>query len=233
MFNFFNKKLKDNEEFIAEQDGILVTKDKIDGNVKMSVEREMKSDEIRQTIETFAAHTGKLGIFKGNIDNAYESDFLGYTDKCPLCNHETEQMYSGFVYATQTRARVASGPCGHFCTNCPTVIIDDDLVRQAVSRGYKYGGTVAIETGYSKTILFKNFNGKKPTYVLGEDQGLEGIIGSSNFIEHEEAIFLDKYGMPQKTLADLHKKESTQKKKDKNRSKNKQAKKSRSNNRKK
>ncbi len=233
MFNFFNKKVKENEELVSDKDGVIVTQNKENSNVRMSMNREMNRSEIKETIESFAAHTGNFGVFKGKIENAYESDFLGYKDKCPVCEHKTEQMYSGFVYATQTRSRVASGPCGHFCSNCSTVIIDDDLIRQAVSIGYKYGGTVAIETGYGDTILFKRFNGKKPTYVLGEDEGMEGILDSVNFIKHEGSSFVNSYGMPQKTLEDKHRQESMQKKKDKNRSKNKQAKKSRSSSRKK
>jgi hypothetical protein len=234
MFNFFNKKIKENEDFLAEQDGVIAAKDKESGIIRISMDKEAKSQDVREMVESFAAQSEIKDIFKGNIENAYESDFLGYKDKCPVCSRETKQMYSGFVYATQTKARVASGPCGHFCTKCPTVIIDDDMMRQAVSSGFKYGGTVAIETGYAKeTILFKKFNGVKPVYVLGEDGGMEGITDSTNFIKHEGSTFLDNYGMPLKTLADYHKKESMQKKKDKARSKNRQAKKARSSNRKK
>jgi hypothetical protein len=234
MFNLFNNKLKENEDFLEEQDGIIVAQNKESGNVRMSMNREFSGKDVRETIEAFAEKSGVSDIFKGTIENAYESDFLGYVDKCPVCNHETKLMNSGFVYATQTRTRIASGPCGYFCTHCPTVIIDDDMMRQTVSPGFKYGGTVAIETGYAKTpLLFENFNGKKPTYVLDEYQNMDGIMGSLNFIQHEGAVFLDKYGMPLKTLADVQKKESLQKKKDKNRSKNRQAKKARSSNRKK
>jgi hypothetical protein len=122
-------------------------------------------------------------IFKGVVENAYESDFLGYKDKCPLCQTPTQQMYSNFIWANQEAARLMAAPAGHFCPKCPTVIIDDDIMQVGINKArFLYWGTVGIDAGVSTekdaVNLFKTFNGIKPTYILDENGGLGGIFNS-------------------------------------------------------
>ena len=175
-------------------------------------------------------------IFKGKVDNAYESDFLGYKDKCPLCNTRTVQQYSNFVWANQIAARLMAAPAGHFCPNCSTVIIDDDLMKAGVNTArFEYCGTCAIETGFESkkgdANLFKTLNGKKATYILNEQGGLGGILNSVHepsdqaYMVHNQDSFAPFYD-PAKSVQAKKKKES-------NKKKNKQAKQSRKANRKK
>ena len=186
------------------------------------------TEETRMQVEAFSK-ISNIEIFKGSIDNAYVSDFTGYLDHCPECNAPTKKMYSGFVYATQTLQRIMSAPAGHFCTSCPTVIIDDDTMRVGVKEGIRYGGTCAIETGYKELNMFKTLNGEKSVYILDPNQNLEGIVNSVNLIKHDDQVFIDPFsGDLFKPLRDV-----SNKQKQKNRSKNKAAKKSRSQNRKK
>lgn len=231
MFDFFKNKSK--SKVIGETEMGTMLHNEKSNIVTFAQNRKVTNAEVRAEMEVFS-EVSDLGIFKGNIDHAYESDFTGYTDHCPKCDAPTKQMYSGFVYATQTKARVMSAPAGHFCTKCPTVIIDDEMIREAIPPGFKYGGTCALEGNQNEPNLFSTFNGKKSTYVLDENQqGMEGIIGSLNFIEHEGSMFMNADGTFLPTTLDKQKKAQAEKQKSKNRSKNRAAKKSRSGNKKK
>jgi hypothetical protein len=229
MFSFFNKKTKKSEPVRFEHNAE-------EGVVRFEHDGEAHGRDNLVILEEFTKHNN-IPIFKGSIDNAYESDFLGYKDKCPLCNTPTVQHYSNFVWSNQVAARVLSAPAGHFCPNCPTVIIDDDMMKTGINKDrFVYWGVCAISTGFEKneegTTLFKTMNGEKVTYILDEYGGLDGILNSvhapknQKYINPNQAYAFDNLSNPNKTIQAKKKKES-------NKKKNKQAKQSRKANRKK
>lgn len=172
-----------------------------------------------------------IPIFKGILKNAYESDFLGYKDKCPECNTPTQRMMSNFAYATQEKPRLMAAPAGHFCPSCPTVIIDDDIMKLSIdSSRFAYGGVFTIETGYNEPQFFESFNGEKPLVILEEDMSTVGGIAQSVHII-EDGTFMYRSSrsreLPSKEH-NIHK----QKKKSSTRKKNKAAKNARKRNRK-
>lgn len=237
-FPFFNKKTKEGIGYdLNEETGVVRFEHNEKGYGKDSV----------GMLEAFSA-TGLIPIYKGlpQIEHAYESDFLGYTDKCPRCNTPTKQMYSNFVWANQVASRLMSAPAGHFCPNCPTVILDDSIMRSGVNKAkYEYWGVCGIDSGYSvkkdDINLFQTLNGAKPTYILDEKGGLGGILNSvhapseGTYYDQSGRVFGDSYidasslGSPNAVA----KSRQATNKKAKNKSKNKQAKQSRKANRKK
>lgn len=222
MFPFSNKKSKEGESVRFEHD-------KEKGIVRFEHDGETDGKGNISLIEELTKHSD-FPIFKGKVDNAYESDFLGYKDKCPLCNTPTVQHYSSFVWANQIASRLLAAPAGHFCPNCPTVIIDDDVVKNGTDRArFMYWGVCAIESGYNETNLFKTFNGEKPTYILDEKGGLDGILNSVHTPNGGTYMAHDSLKQQNKTLPNFQeKKKIVQRKK-----KNKQANQSRKANRKK
>jgi hypothetical protein len=241
MFSLFNKKNKEAE--ITSKDGEV-------RNVVILPEREDEATGVdNKPLLEAMAETSDVPIFKGEVENAYESDFLGYKDKCPLCHTPTQQMYSNYVWTNQVASRLMAAPAGHFCPNCPTVIIDDDIMQGGINKSrFLYWGTVAIDTGVSdkqdSVNLFQTFNGIKPTYILDKNGGIlnsvhqpsgqtfaEGSPGSlaslqNNAKKANYASNLDTVSNSNNTI-----KEKIQKAKSKK--KNKQAKQSRKANRKK
>ena len=186
-------------------------------------------------LEEFAK-LNNMPIFKGRVENAYESDFLGYKNKCPLCQTPTVQQHSNFVWANQVASRLMAAPAGHFCPNCPTVIIDDDVMKSGVNPKFQYWGTCAIDTGYEAKkedgfILFSSFNGIKPTYIMDEVGGLSGILNSVH--EPKEQVYREHTSLDKERGVNPQKTIQAQNKKNKNKTKNKQAKQSRKANRKK
>ena len=227
MLNFFNKKNKAEEPSkIFHNEATGVVRMEFDGNSDGKGNLPM--------LEEFAKHSN-FPIFKGTIENAYESDFLGYKDKCPLCQTPTVQHFSNFIWANQEASRIATAPAGHFCPNCPTVIIDDDVIKRAINPRFHYWGTCAIDTGFNTQTeavnLFKTFNGEKPTYILDENEGLSGILGSVH--EPNEQTYLVPNSREKEIKPNFQKSLQEKNKKAKNKTKNKQAKQSRKANRKK
>ena len=234
MIPFFKKKVKESTPPTFEHDeesGVLrIEHDgKTDGKGNLSL------------LEEFAKHRN-FPIFKGKVENAFESDFLGYKDKCPLCNTATVQHYSSFIWANQIASRLMAAPAGHFCPNCPTVIIDDDIMKSGVNKArFQYWGTCAIETGYEEkkgdTNLFRTLNGEKVTYVLDQDQGLNGILNSVHAPSGQNYLSSNEFDTFSSGIGNINldrvKNIQAKKKKENSKKKNKQAKQSRKANRKK
>lgn len=197
--------------------------------ITIQMDGETTGKENLSLLEEIAEHNN-VPIYKGAIVNVYESDFLGYKDHCPLCDTPTVQHATNFIWANQIASRLMTAPAGHFCPNCPTVIIDDDIIQLAVdSRRFEYWGVCGIETGYEKKqgySLFQTFNGQKPTYILSEEGGLDGILNSVHTPEG------GMYATPDaQTKISLSKAIQAKKKKEKNKSNNKQARQARKMNR--
>ncbi len=220
MFDFFKKKKKveDFDSSYNEKTGAL----------RFQTNEEVSAKSVKMQLDAFSEVSG-IPTFKGKVDNAYESDFLGYKDKCPLCATPTKQMYTGLVYATQIATRIMTAPAGYFCPNCPTVIIDDEIIEPNINPQFQYGGVVGFEAAQKDPILFKTLNGVKSTYVMDADGGIGGIVSSVHMIKHKGDTFMSG-GLGG---FDRTKSVSAQNQKSKNLTKNRKEKKSRSQNRKK
>ena len=182
---FWNRKKKEDKLNIEE---------KADGQKVLIREGEKSGQDSVELLE-FAAKQNGFPVFKGEVKHAYESDYLKYKDKCPRCQTATVQMMSNFAYATQEAARLSTSHAGHFCPNCPTVIIDDDVMRNSISDRFRYGGVTSIETGYTdKPSLFETLNGEKTVYILDEyHTGVVGISQSVNLID-EDSFYIGSDG---------------------------------------
>ncbi len=202
------KKVKESKDGQLPDNGkVEVHHNSKDGILKVVNNKEVSGKENTEMLEYFSEQN-KIPIFKGSVKHAYESDFLGYKDHCPKCDNVTQQMMSNFAYGTQEASRIASAPAGHFCTNCPTVIIDDDIMRSLIDKQkFIYGGVFTIETGYGKEEIFETFNGEKPIMILDEfksniygvsqsvhqsDLGLSGVFKTSAESKRQKSIALQK-----------------------------------------
>ncbi len=195
--------------------------------VRIVTEKEKTAEENIGMLETFS-NENQIPIFKGVVIHAYESDFLGYKDHCPKCDTPTQQMMSNFGYGTQEASRILTAPAGHFCSNCPTVIIDDDLMRTFIDKKFEYGGVFTVESGYhSKKELLQTLNGEKPVLIL--DPLKENIFGIAQSVHQDSSDYISVLRVSKETQLQLNRKQ--QKKKKSNKRKNKAAKKARKSNR--
>ena len=222
-----SEKNKPDIEKIQVTDEMEAEINRLEGSIKFVKEKEVSGKDNKDLLELFSEKSG-IPVFKDNIKHAYESDFLGFKDKCPRCNEHTEIMMSNFAYGTQDKSRIIAAPAGHFCTNCPTVIIDDDVIKNSINKKIDYCGVYEIETGYeTEKKLFETFNGEKPVFIL--DPSRTQVYGIQQSVHQSPDDYLQLIRVSKETQQQLNLKQ--QRKKKSNKRKSKAAKKARKNNR--
>ncbi len=129
-----------------------------------------------KAVHTEIAKATGTPIHEGKVEHAYSRNAVSRTDQCPRCSGRTLQQSANFIYATDIAPRVMFAPAGFFCADCPTVIIDEELIASGMKRGYAFQGVVGIDHGREKDPdLFRTWNGEKSVYVLDEDGKPLGI----------------------------------------------------------
>ncbi|MCB0592476.1 MAG: hypothetical protein H6557_17210 [Lewinellaceae bacterium] len=162
-------------------------------------------------IREFSAESG-IPFFEGEVEHAYSLNKVRTSGICPRCKAKTEQKYSSFVYAVQGGpARVNTSPAGYFCTNCPTVIIDENHIRNSVLGGYVYNGIVGLDIEPKGFNILKTWNGSEPIYLLGEDQEIIGIV-TKDEMKEDMGFYLPEESGRRSSLPNPKKKKQNRKK---------------------
>jgi hypothetical protein len=66
-------------------------------------------------------------------------------------------------------------PAGYFCTTCPTVIVDEEMLRAGITDGFHFQGVLGIDyEGQRPPDLFRTWNGRPTVYVVDEVPGSHG-----------------------------------------------------------
>ncbi|NQU40566.1 MAG: hypothetical protein HQ523_11480 [Lentisphaerae bacterium] len=118
-----------------------------------------------------------LALFEGNVTHGYSKKFLGNVAICPLCQSATQRRAANFIYATDIATRAMLAPAGFFCTTCPTVIVDEQMVATGVKHGYTFRRVVGIDYfGKKDPDYFGTWNGEKPIYILDEDEQIMDMV---------------------------------------------------------
>lgn len=112
-----------------------------------------------------------LPVFEGTVDHGYSMRSVGSHARCPRCNAATRRQMAHFIYATDIAPRVMFAPAGHFCTACPTVIVDENLIASGAKEGYSFRAVVGVDyVGKKPPDCFRTWNGHPLTYILDEDE---------------------------------------------------------------
>lgn len=126
----------------------------IDGEAAtVTVDLDEFGSEARPVLLDELSQASGLPVFAGSVEHGYAVRSLGSHARCPRCNAGTRQQMAHFVYATNIAPRVMFAPAGYFCTTCPTVIVDEDLIATGMKRGYRFRAVVGVDHG----------GGKRPT----------------------------------------------------------------------
>jgi hypothetical protein len=136
-----------------------------------------------------AAGMSDIAVYEGYIEHAYAKSHVHRTDQCPQCGAITQRRYGHFIYATQIATRVMFAPAGYFCTECPSVIIDEDIIRNGITdRKFRFQGVLGIDYGKErKPDIFRTWNGREAVYVLDEDLRPMGISTFDSGHSHPQA----------------------------------------------
>lgn len=132
---------------------------------------EVPAEDRAKALQVITEKTG-IPMFTGTVEHGYSLAKVADPTKCPRCAAPTEWRYTDFIYATQSKPRVMRAPAGRFCTRCPTVVVDEDLLQRGVSRGFVYRGVLGVETDHPQ--MFTTWNGKATVIILDEEtEGVE------------------------------------------------------------
>lgn len=136
-------------------------------------------DEFKEVVSQVSEFT----FFEGHVEHGYSLERVSSPQECPRCQARTRQHYAEWIYSTQIAPRLMLAPAGYFCTRCPTVIVDEALIRSGVKPGYKFLGVVGLDhEGGKNPDFFKTWNGHKVVHVFDErgiHQGLSALGAGS------------------------------------------------------
>ena len=132
-----------------------------------------------------------IPIHDGDVEHGYSAEKVVNPAKCPRCGAPTELRYADFIYATQKTPRIMMAPVGFFCTQCPTVVVDEELMRRGVSGDFVYRGVIGIECeNKKKGGPFKTWNGNETIVFIDEVENTIELLtkGESARSSHRAAI---------------------------------------------
>lgn len=130
----------------------------------------------------------EIPLFKGSVEHGYAAAHIKDLDCCPRCGGRTERRYANFVYLTQLMLRVMVVPAGHFCTACPSVIVEEDLIIGGISeKRFKYKCTIGLDFDKKKEPeFFKTWDGERRVFIFDEDECLEGVTTHAELARLQE-----------------------------------------------
>ena len=135
----------------------------------------LKEDEKREFYSAVSEHS-QMELYRGHIDHGYAMDTVATPASCPRCQAPTRQHYANFIYATQIAPRVMFAPAGYFCTACPTVVIDEALIREGINQQFVYRGVLGLDyEGEKHPDILKTWNGDKTVYIFDEHTNPTGL----------------------------------------------------------
>ena len=130
---------------------------------------DMDEDEQREWRQDAAEISG-VPLFEGEVKHGYSLDKVSSAEECPRCQAPTQQHYSNFIYATQKGPRVMSAPAGHFCNQCPTVVVDEDMIKVGIRSEFQFRGILGVHgDDPDQPDLFKTWNGQDAVYIMDEE----------------------------------------------------------------
>lgn len=142
--------------------------------VKMNMDR-LNEDEKKRLYQAILTKNG-MQLHEERVEHGYSLAKLASAENCPRCLSPTKQKCAYFVYATEAGTRVMMVPAGYFCSQCPTVIIDETLIRAGITGGFHYRGVVGLHHEDEKMDLLKTWNGEKPVFMLNEEEDVIAVI---------------------------------------------------------
>ena len=132
--------------------------------------------EDQRALRSAATALSHIVCYAGHVEHGYALSGVATSARCPRCTAETRQYYANFIYATQVAPRVMFAPAGYFCLHCPTVVIDEEMMRSGITGPFTFQGVLGIEHTESQAPdFFRTWNGQDAVYLLDEDQTPQGI----------------------------------------------------------
>lgn len=150
------------------------------GSATVTVDLDEFGSETRPLVFDELMEASGLPLFAGTVEHGYAMRSVGSYLRCPRCNAATRQQMAHFIYATDIAPRVMFAPAGYFCTTCPTVIVDEDLIARSMKDGYHFRAVVGVDyAGQKQPDLFRTWNSHDSLYMLDEDGRVMDLVTDS------------------------------------------------------
>jgi len=169
-----------------------IKKDSINNDDKVTLAKidtdESRENEEQELFSTISEISG-ISVYEGHVEHGYSIDNVSTTQECPKCHSPAQKYYANWIYATQIAPRVMFASAGYFCSKCPTVIVDESLIKSAIKKRFQFQGILGIDYGEKKEPdLFKTWNGEETVYIFDENETAMGLstIGSIDPVPSKE-----------------------------------------------
>ncbi|MGH7811940.1 MAG: hypothetical protein ACREP5_16810, partial [Candidatus Binatia bacterium] len=135
------------------------------GESLVSVDADKLKAEEKKRFRSTITKASDLEYFEGRIQHGYSLSEAGDESKCPRCKAVTEQKYANFIYIVGDTPRAMLAPAGYFCSKCPTVIVDEDLIKQTTRGKGEFRGVVGLTDEEDEDEqYFRTWNGFKAIF---------------------------------------------------------------------
>jgi hypothetical protein len=129
----------------------------------------------RAAVRETASTISDLPFFAQHVEHGSALSAVVRAEQCPRCGAATRQHDAHFIYATTVAPRVMLAPAGYFCTACPTVSVDEAMLRAGITGGFQFHGVSEIDSeGQHPPDLFRTWNGRPTVSVVDEAPGPHG-----------------------------------------------------------
>lgn len=123
-----------------------------DDRAMLQVDIDGWSEDEKHDFYSAVSNYSQMNVYTGFVEHAHALDTVTTPACCPRCQAATQQQYANFIYATQRAPRVMFAPAGYFCTACPSVVIDEALIRQGVRRDHSPTKVSWASTTKTRTV---------------------------------------------------------------------------------
>lgn len=139
------------------------------GVIKVNFD-EIRDEDEAKLLESMTMKTG-IPHFRGTVKHGWDLSRVEDPFRCPRCKKEAIPHYANFVYGTQIAPRTMFAPAGIFCTQCPTVIIDQDMLASGVANPrFKFQGVLGFSSEKLVFAPLETWNGSPAVYVFDDDE---------------------------------------------------------------
>jgi hypothetical protein len=121
---------------------------------------DLNAEERRKLIHQWVVNTA-IPAYKRRTQFGYSLLRLRQHERCPRCKSKTNLHYAVFLCATSNSeaAQHILAPAGYFCEACPTVIVDEKVLKKGITTG-RLKNILGV-TLDADTFIFKGWNGHK------------------------------------------------------------------------
>ncbi|MDM8526619.1 hypothetical protein QUF58_00290 [Anaerolineales bacterium HSG24] len=129
----------------------------------------------REDLHATVTELTDLPFFEDNVEHFYTLKYAKQIHQCPRCGDLLQQQYADWVYATKAgKMRIMLAPAGYFCLKCPTVIVDENLIKSGIDGNYKYREILSIAHDDGVLSGMATLNGKE-VVLLVRDEAEEDV----------------------------------------------------------